>query len=196
MPTCLLPQLCQHLSCERAAAPYSLPYTLPGTKGHERPFRLHQVALSQRVKSQSALHCCVLMREIELILGPGAGTSSGLPAQALAAGFGMQHPGRSNSGSLNRAPQSLPSAGLTSLQQKVILIDQIFITSAYSSRAQILHALVSAYCHTAIMLGTYTHFCSSCRHFCARMIWWQRCWLQRLKPRGWDLYGINSPDPI
>lgn len=44
-----------------------------------------------------------------------------MPAQALASGFGMQQSGRTNSGPLSRAPQSLPSAGLTSLQQKVIL---------------------------------------------------------------------------
>ncbi|KAK9864243.1 hypothetical protein WJX84_008802 [Apatococcus fuscideae] len=52
--------------------------------------------------------------------GPRAfgASSSGMPAQALAAGFGVQQSGRANSEPLNRAPQSLPSAGLTSLQQK------------------------------------------------------------------------------
>ncbi len=57
--------------------------------------------------------------DIDLSVFLYAASSSGMPAQALAAGFGVQQSGRANSGPLNRAPQSLPSAGLTSLQQKV-----------------------------------------------------------------------------
>ncbi|KAK9833705.1 hypothetical protein WJX74_003257 [Apatococcus lobatus] len=75
---------------------------------------------SQRSQGSLGLPQSRSRQQLSQMQAPRAfgGTSSGMPAQALAAGFGMQQSGRTNSGPLNRAPQSLPSAGLTSLQQK------------------------------------------------------------------------------